>query len=101
MYDPGTHVNRTIELDQYVGAVVPTESGKLMLALQHGFYTMDLNTEQLTKIVDPEEHLPDNRFNDGKCDVRGRFWAEIGRASCRERVDVVGVRFLVVILMLC
>jgi len=75
MYDPGTHVNRTIELDQYVGAVVPTESGKLMLALQHGFYTMDLNTEQLTKIVDPEEHLPDNRFNDGKCDVRGRFWA--------------------------
>src|SRR5699024_12863817 len=67
--------NYVIELDQYVGTVAPTESGNLILALQHGFFTMDLNTKQLTKIVDPEERIPDNRFNDGKCDVRGRFWA--------------------------
>ncbi|MEX2396965.1 MAG: SMP-30/gluconolactonase/LRE family protein, partial [Balneolales bacterium] len=26
-------------------------------------------------ITDPESHLPSNRFNDGKCDPRGRFWA--------------------------
>src|SRR5699024_49293 len=24
---------------------------------------------------DPEKHLPNNRFNDGKCDPAGRFWA--------------------------
>lgn len=75
MYNPVTDINYVIELDQYVGTVAPTESGNLILALQHGFFTMDLNTKQLTKIVDPEERIPDNRFNDGKCDVRGRFWA--------------------------
>jgi sugar lactone lactonase YvrE len=26
-------------------------------------------------IVDPESHLPQTRFNDGKCDRNGRFWA--------------------------
>ena len=26
-------------------------------------------------IADPENHLPNNRFNEGKCDPAGRFWA--------------------------
>jgi len=26
-------------------------------------------------IIDPETDKPDNRFNDGKCDPAGRFWA--------------------------
>jgi len=26
-------------------------------------------------LSDPETHLPENRFNDGKCDPAGRFWA--------------------------
>jgi sugar lactone lactonase YvrE len=33
--------------------------------------------EEITtdKIHDPEPHLPNNRFNDGKTDPFGRFWA--------------------------
>ena len=27
-------------------------------------------------IADPESHLPNNRFNDGKCDPAGRFWGQ-------------------------
>src|SRR5699024_6161218 len=43
--------------------------------MQHGFYALDLQTEKLTKIADPEAHIPNNRFNDGKCDAFGRLWA--------------------------
>jgi sugar lactone lactonase YvrE len=34
-----------------------------------------LDSQELTKLTEPEQHLPRNRFNDGKCDPAGRFWA--------------------------
>jgi sugar lactone lactonase YvrE len=37
-------------------------------------------------IADPEAHLPGNRFNDGKCDPAGRFWA----GTMRIAEDQVG-----------
>ena len=46
-----------------------------MLALRDGFAALDLDSGALTMIADPEAHLPGNRFNDGKCDPAGRFWA--------------------------
>jgi sugar lactone lactonase YvrE len=75
VYDPATQQDRTIIVDQYVGTVVPRRSGGLMLAVHHGFASLDLETEHLEIIADPEYHLPGNRFNDGKCDPAGRFWA--------------------------
>lgn len=77
LFDPSRNENRSIELDQYVGAVVPTTSkdGELLVALHHGLALLDPATSKLTPIVDPESHLPDNRFNDGKCDPAGRFFA--------------------------
>ncbi|HLU21396.1 SMP-30/gluconolactonase/LRE family protein [Lederbergia graminis] len=85
-YDPTTQNTKTITLDQYVGAAVPNTTGGLVLALQHGFYSIDLETEELTPIHDPEEHLPNNRFNDGKCDAAGRFWA--GTMSLSDEANV-------------
>jgi sugar lactone lactonase YvrE len=55
--------------------VVVRESGGLMLALHHGLASLDLKTREVKVIADPEAHLPENRFNDGKCDPAGRFWA--------------------------
>ncbi|HCQ03369.1 MAG TPA: SMP-30/gluconolaconase/LRE domain protein, partial [Candidatus Latescibacteria bacterium] len=45
------------------------------LALHNGFAALDLDTEKITPIADPERRIPSNRFNDGKCDPAGRFWA--------------------------
>lgn len=75
IYDPAMKEDRVINVGQPIGAVVTRQSGGLLLALQHGFYFFDLETERLTQIADPETHLPENRFNDGKCDPAGRFWA--------------------------
>jgi sugar lactone lactonase YvrE len=75
VYDPANGQERSIDVGQYVGTVVPRQSGGLMLALHHGFASLDLETEQVEVVADPEQHLPGNRFNDGKCDLAGRFWA--------------------------
>ncbi len=75
VYDPRAQTDRTIRVGQQVGTVVPRRSGGLMLALHHGFASLDLDTEQVTVLNDPEQALPNNRFNDGKCDPAGRFWA--------------------------
>ena len=75
IYDPKTASDRTLNVGEPVGTVVPRRSGGLMLAMKSGFAHLDLDTEKLTPICDPEEHDPELRFNDGKCDPAGRFWA--------------------------
>lgn len=75
IFNPSSKKNRIINLNHYVSAVAPRQSGGLVLAMHHGFHFLDLENENLTPICDPEKHLPKNRFNDGKCDPTGRFWA--------------------------
>lgn len=74
-YEPTTGKTGMIQLHEHIGAVVPKKGGGFAAVLQSGFYEVDLPSEKLTAIADPEEHLPNNRFNDGKCDPKGRFWA--------------------------
>ncbi len=75
IYDPATGENRHYDVGQHVGTVVLRESGGVMLSLANGFASYDLESGKLTILSDPEAHLPNNRFNDGKCDPGGRFWA--------------------------
>ncbi|WP_079474938.1 SMP-30/gluconolactonase/LRE family protein [Marinococcus halophilus] len=78
----GRHYER--KLDQHVCAAVPREKGGMMLALRDGFYSYDLVSGEKEAIIDPEPDKPGNRFNDGKCDPSGRFWAgtmAVGRGT--------------------
>jgi len=74
-FDPNQGTNQKFKIGQRVGTVVRREGGGLMLALANGLATFDPNSELLEFLCDPEANLPDNRFNDGKCDPEGRFWA--------------------------
>lgn len=67
--------DETMVLEQQVGAVVPRAGGGLALALEDGFWLTDSDdaAPQLLAAVEPDD--PTTRFNDGKCDPRGRFWA--------------------------
>ena len=58
-----------------MGAVVPTSVGDLLLATAAGLMRMDPSSGAVTLLLDPEVDRPGNRFNDGKCDPWGRFWA--------------------------
>lgn len=72
---PGSNEHKTHKLGQMVGAIALKKSGGLVAALKSGFATIDLEKESLRFVSEVEAHLPGNRFNDGKCDPAGRFWA--------------------------
>ncbi|SDM83901.1 Sugar lactone lactonase YvrE [Paenibacillus sp. yr247] len=74
-FDPETGKNEDFSIGEYVGAVVCAGENEVVLATQSGFQTYQMKQHELTPLIDPESHLPRNRFNDGKCDSRGRFWA--------------------------
>ena len=62
-------------LPEPIGSAALRRQGGLLLALQCGFAFFDPDTRELQRLFDPEPQRPQNRLNDGKCDVRGRFWA--------------------------
>jgi sugar lactone lactonase YvrE len=74
-YNPKLKYNKEMLTGQMIGTVVPAESGKMMVALENGFYEFDPETGSKKRIANPEEGIDGNRFNDGKCDPAGRFWA--------------------------
>ena len=75
LFDPATGNNDFLHLPAHVGAVVPTSVGDLLLATAAGLMRMDPSSGVVTLLLDPEVDRPGNRFNDGKCDPWGRFWA--------------------------
>jgi sugar lactone lactonase YvrE len=74
-YDPATGDDRVVDCGQPVGTVVGRESGGLMVAAAGGFACLDIDSGRLEIVANPEADSPDMRFNDGKCDPAGRFWA--------------------------
>ena len=74
-FDPATGTQEAFEVGQFVGTLVPRRSGGVLLAVQQGLAAYDLDTRKLTLLCDPEGGKPELRFNDGKCDPAGRFWA--------------------------
>jgi sugar lactone lactonase YvrE len=74
-FDPARCENRAWPLPERIGCVVPRQRGGLIGAFQTGFKWLDPESGALTPIDDPEPGLPGNRFNDGKCDRRGRLFA--------------------------
>lgn len=74
-YDPVTGDEKSWDVGQRVGTVVPRESGGLVAGGDDGLFFLDEDTGAVTAIADPEPDKPDNRFNDGKCSPDGRFFA--------------------------
>lgn len=75
VYVPQTDTKKTWALPSQVGSVVPRKSGGLVLATDNGFFLFNIETEKLTALPNPSVESMAGRFNDGKCDPSGRFWA--------------------------
>ena len=64
-----------IQLDDYVGCLAPRKDGGLVIAQRFGFWSFEPDTNKLITLASPKGEPSNNRFNDGKCDPRGRFVA--------------------------
>ena len=74
-FDPGTGRDARWSTPEPVGSLAVREAGGLVVALRAGFHFLDLASGALAPVALPEADRPGNRFNDGKCDRQGRFWA--------------------------
>jgi sugar lactone lactonase YvrE len=72
---PETGRHRRFNIGEMIGAIALRERGGLVAATKSGFAFIDPEGETVEHIANPEADKPGNRFNDGKCDPEGRFWA--------------------------
>lgn len=91
-YSPQQKTHRTIETHQMIGSMAVCTNGNFIAALQNGFAFIDRESGEIKMIADPENYLLNNRFNDGKCDPAGRFWA--GTMSLSEEPGAGNVYML-------
>jgi sugar lactone lactonase YvrE len=63
------------EMPATIGSIVLRQGGGALAALADGYAFVDLESGAVTALGDPEAETAATRFNDGKCDRRGRFWA--------------------------
>lgn len=74
-WSPGMPAASSFAVPEVVGSIALRAGGGLLAATRSGLHSFDPASAALTALIDPEPHLPDNRFNDGRCDRHGRFIA--------------------------
>ncbi|CAN5728114.1 SMP-30/gluconolactonase/LRE family protein [soil metagenome] len=88
--------NTEFKLGSMVSVAIPKSTGGLLVATPGGLMTLSLADKRMTMLAHPEAERPGNRYNDGKCDRRGRLWIasmDMGTAANRGnlfRVDADG-----------
>jgi sugar lactone lactonase YvrE len=66
---------RTWTFETEVTSLAARQQGGLAGTVRGGFAFIDLETGTLKPVAMPETDMPENRFNDGKVDEKGRYWA--------------------------
>ncbi len=76
-FDPSTRKTRVFESKSMISALGLAEGGGYVCVHRDGFARLFLREDavRLEQICDPEADIPGNRFNDGKVDAAGGFWA--------------------------
>jgi sugar lactone lactonase YvrE len=73
-FNPVTGKDEFFDVGDVVGAIAKAGDNRLIMALRHQLAFLNIQTSEVTPIIEIEADLPNNRFNDGKCDSQGRFW---------------------------
>ena len=74
-FDPSTAENKSVKTSERISAFAIREQGGFVAATENGFQLYNQEKNILFPITNPEENKANNRFNDGRCDRAGRFWA--------------------------
>lgn len=61
------------ETQSPIGSMVLSKCGDIIAALREGIYRINPKTGASVFLVNPEEGISGNRFNDGKADISGRY----------------------------
>lgn len=72
--DPATGALHTWPMPALVGSIALVDDGRILVALPQQLALFDPASGSLTPFVEPPPMPVEHRFNDGRCDRRGRFW---------------------------
>ena len=70
-----TNQHKLTEVGQMIGCIALTTDGNFIAGLKEGIAWIERSSGKINILGQPEQQLSGNRFNDGKCDPAGRFWA--------------------------
>ena len=73
-FDPVSRALDTWSFDTDVACCAPASGGMLVLGMRDGLWRFDPATGRRTQLAAPPYDPATERFNDGKCDPRGRLW---------------------------
>ncbi len=73
-FDPWRGADSRWSLPEKPGSFALRAQGGFLVALESGIFQADGFDAPLLPRFDPEPDIAGNRFNDGRCDARGRFW---------------------------
>lgn len=74
-FDPQTAQHQVVELGVVTGSMGVRVEGGFVMATKKGFAFWDPQAGRMTNVSDPDPDAGEERFNDGKTDRQGRFWA--------------------------
>jgi len=74
-FDPQSNQHRVVDLGVVTGSMGVRAAGGFVMATRRGFGYWDTQAESFTFLSDPDPDVGNTRFNDGKTDRQGRFWA--------------------------
>ena len=94
-HDPASGANVSWPLPERIGCFAFRREGGLIAGMQSGIYLVDFDagrpgtpvTTRLVHAFDPDN--PESRFNDGRCDPGGRFWAGTMLEAMNQRSSVL------------
>lgn len=73
-FDPSSGNHRHWPLPYEPGCIAYTKSDGLIVAMRDQVALLDTASGRLTRLLDAPYNPAFGRFNDGRCDARGRFW---------------------------
>lgn len=109
-FDWASQTQQTWNTPERVGCIALTErfgaAGGIVAAMETGIFAVrfldapDVNVKLIAGITHP---VPNMRFNDGRCDARGRFWvstmcmdmslgAAVGTVFCLNKTELIATR---------
>lgn len=83
-WDPATGAQTHWRFAEEISALAErAQAPGLIVTLRRGFALFDPAADAEPRYLhQPEPDMPGNRFNDGKCDAQGRFWAGTMDFAC-------------------
>ncbi len=90
-FDPIQRTNQAWPTPTEPACIALRKAGGLVTACRDGFYLFDASVGIGKKIADAPYDTTNMRFNDGKCDALGRFWAG---AMYEPRTEAIAAMFV-------